>query len=174
MSRSFKVVTKGAGKVKLYGVEELKRALEEVGTEVATKIGVKADRKAAQAFRDELRLLAPYDPRNKVRRLKSGKIVDYGHLRDQIKVRRAKARKQGHIVFNVTVGTAFWGRFHEFGTVNQPPRPWMRPAFERLRSKLLDVQLAELRVGLKSAAELAARRNGVRKFGRVDRSGRNV
>jgi HK97 gp10 family phage protein len=111
-------------KAKMEGLVELKAALEALGTEVATKVGVKANRDAAKVLRDKLKQAAPF--------LESGSKMaeQYGHLRDNIKVGRRKAYNQGTIVHVVSTGKAFWGMFLEFGTVKMSPKPWYRPVFD--------------------------------------------
>lgn len=139
-------------RAKVEGLGELKQSLDALGSEVATKVGVTADRKAAQAFRDALRQAAPYDPREKLR---GGKNL--GHLRENIRIRRVRAQKQGHIVYWVTVGRAFWGMLLELGTKHMPARPWMLPAFEAARERLAAVQIEELRQGVEKAARRLAK-----------------
>jgi HK97 gp10 family phage protein len=136
------------GTAKLQGVAELRRNLEELGNEVATKVGRTADRKAAQAFAAELRLKAPYRPGVQKKR-----GTDYGNLRDNIRVRLQRARKESTITYAVTVGRAFWGFFLEFGTRKMAARPFLRPAWEGAVRGLLDVQIAELRTGIERAAK---------------------
>lgn len=135
----------------LEGLTELKAALEALGTEVATKVGVKANRKAAIALRDKVKAAAPY--------LETGsKMAEkYGHLRDNIRVGRRKAFKQGMIVHTVNTGRAFWGMFVELGTVKMPPRPWFRPVFEAEADKLIEVQISELNDGIEKAARKLAK-----------------
>ena len=106
----------------------------------------------------------------KKRRLQSGAAAqyDYGHLRDNLRVRRVKGRVQGRIIFQVTTGNAFWARFYEFGTATQRARPWMRPQTEMLSDELVTIQCEELRAGIEAAA-----RKQARKLGRVMANGRN-
>jgi HK97 gp10 family phage protein len=138
-------------RVRLDGVAELKRSLEELGTEVATKVGVKANREAAKELQGELVQSAPHDAR--VSRLNT----IYGTLRQNIRVRRQRARNQGYIIHLVTIGAAFWGFFQEFGTVRMGARPWFRPAFERMLGRLREAQAEGLRNGIEAAARRAAR-----------------
>lgn len=137
-------------RAKIEGAAELRSALEGLGTEVATKIGVTANRKAAQSFRDTLKGSAPYDSRVRER--------PYGHLRENIRVQRKRANKQGNIVFWITAGRAFWGAFLEFGTKRMPARPWMLPAFEQAKDRLGAIQIEELRNGIAKAAKRLARK----------------
>jgi HK97 gp10 family phage protein len=130
-------------RVKVEGVSELKAAFEQLGVEVSTRIGVRANREAARLLQSELIQAAPYDPREKKR------AKNYGHLRDNIRIRRQRAR--------VTTGNAFWGNFLEFGTVRMPAQPWFRPIVESLRELLLGKQIGGLRDGIEREAKKAAR-----------------
>lgn len=135
-------------RVKFSGGKQLQRGLEEMGEEMATKVGYRANLKAAQHLRDQYIEAAPFQPGPTVKswRRKDGSSVtaDYGHLKDNIRLRRDKARKEGHIVHLVTVGRAFWGRFLEYGTIKMAARPWMRPAFEANKEAVADIQREEL------------------------------
>lgn len=154
-----------------------KRALAELGTEVATKVGAAANAKAARELRDVVKEHAPQNPEGatwKYWRLKNGESQKrlYGQLRDNIRVRRQRARKQHHIVHHVTTGRAFWGMFLEFGTVNLQAQPWFRPIVEVVGGRILDLQARELGQGIERAARRAARHT--RKFGPVLPNGRNA
>jgi HK97 gp10 family phage protein len=138
-------------RVKVDGLAELKASLSELGTEVATKVGVKANRDAARELQAHLKATAPHD--TIVSRLNRA----YGTLRDNIRVRRQRARNQGVIVHLVTIGSAFWGFFQEFGTSRMPARPWMRTGFERMLGRLREIQIERMRDGIDKAARRAAR-----------------
>lgn len=154
-----------------------KRALEELGTEVATKVGTSANAKAARELRDVVAEHAPRNPAGatwKYWRLKSGETRKrlYGQLHENIRVRRQRSRKQHHIVHHVTTGRAFWGVFREFGTVNMPAYPWFRPIVEIVGGRIIDLQARELGHGIERAARRALRHT--RKFGPVLPNGRNA
>jgi HK97 gp10 family phage protein len=136
------------GTAKLEGVAELRANLDALGNEVATKVGRAADRKAARAFAETLKLVAPHRPGVQLKR-----GSDYGNLRDNIRVRLARARKDYTITYNVDTGRAFWAFFLEYGTRNMPARPFMRPAFDAAARLLIEVQQAELRAGIERAAK---------------------
>lgn len=147
---------------RMEGAAELSAALAALGAEVATKIGRQAVRASAVELRDELVEGAPLGPGGKKYwRLKNGDVRsrDYGHLRDNIRVRAVRSRKQNHIVYEVTTGRAFWGTFLEFGTVSMRPHPWFRPILDRLHNRLFDVQADLLRTGIEKAAKRLARRS---------------
>lgn len=144
-------------RVKFTGGKELEQALREMGEEWATKAGYRANLKAAQHMRDRYVEAAPYQPGPTVKswKRKDGTVVkaDYGHLKENIRVRRDKSRKQGNVVHLVTAGKAFWGRFLEYGTRKMAARPWMRPAFEAHREQAVDIQLGELNSLIERAAK---------------------
>jgi HK97 gp10 family phage protein len=146
------IVNAARGGNTLQGIGELKRDLAALGNEVATKVGRTADRKAAQALAEEVRRRAPYLPGVQ---LKNGR--DYGDLKDNIRVRLQRARKEFTITYTVDVGRAFWAFFLEFGTATAAARPFMRPAFEVTVGRLQDIQLEELRTGITRAAKRIAR-----------------
>lgn len=144
-------------RVKFSGGKQLQRALEDMGEEMATKTGHQANLKAAQYMREKYVEAAPYQPGPTVKswRKKNGDVVtaDYGHLKENIRIRRDKAHKEGHIVHLVTVGRAFWGRFLEYGTVKMAARPWMRPAFEANKGAVTGIQREELERLIKRTAK---------------------
>lgn len=149
-------------RVRLEGAKELDQMLASLGTEVATKIGVAAARASAREARDALIRAAPYDPSYRLKYYRSKKtgVVRksyYGHLRDNIRSRRVKARTKGYVGYDVTTGRAFWGYFLEVGTAKMRARPWARPAIARIVGRLMDVQVDVLTRGISKAAKRARR-----------------
>lgn len=144
--------------IKIDGLKELEDALMMMAEEVATKRGAAALRKTANTFRDELKEVVPVSdgPTVRHRRLKSGEVrsYDYGHLRDNIRVQKGKPRKAHTVLYQVTAGNAFWGKFLEYGTRFMRPRPWMRPLFDRRKHALTE----ELKARLLREVELETRR----------------
>ena len=169
MALRFNQATRGAP-VKIEGLTELKAALAELSDEVATKIGVAADRKAARLLANAMIAIAPYNEQGSVRSRtsKSGVVTrtNYGHLRDNIRVRRARAKTAGKVVFTINTGNAFWGYFLEYGTVNMEARPFMRPAFDAFKDQAIDVQISELKSGIEKVARKAKKGRAVNAKGR--------
>jgi HK97 gp10 family phage protein len=126
------------------GGRELDAALAELGTDVATRIGVEAVREAAEALQETWQRVAPFDPDRKAGR-------SYGHLRANIRVRREGTDNANVIAFRVSTGDAFWGNFLEFGTVKMAARPWARPAVESMKQELVTIQSTVLRAGIEGA-----------------------
>jgi HK97 gp10 family phage protein len=144
-------------RIKLNGATELKAALEELGTVVATKVGVKANRNAARKLAALLAGAAPYDPstRKKYWKRKDGSVgtANYGHLRDNIRVRKIKSMNANTVRHLVSTGDAFWGNFLEFGTAKMAAQPWARPVLDRHYGEISEEQISGLREGI--ARELA-------------------
>lgn len=136
------------GRIKMEGLEDLKANLLALDEAVATKIGVKADRDAANILKSALVEAAPYDPTAE---------SPYGHLRENIRVRKQQVRTAHTIRYVVDTGKAFWGAFVELGTVKMAARPWMRPVFERLVAELREAQEQGLRDGIEREAKRTAR-----------------
>lgn len=162
--------------VKVEGFKELEKSLKALGDE-ATVAGRRALRREGNMLRDALKEAAPYsgDDANttKYRKLKAKKgkrralaglvrRVDYGHLRDNIRVREEKAKKDHTIVMSVTTGWAFWGSFLEFGTRKMAARPWMRPTFDRMQMGMVEGIKKQLGRQIELAAKRLARRSGPR------------
>lgn len=147
------------------GGAELERRLKGLSEEVVKRLALRAARAGSRLMKDAIAAAAPLGPgKAKLRRTRSGDLVvaDYGHLRDNIRMRlpskraRSGAEAGGLFEFIITTGQAFWGRFLEEGTAKMAPRPWMRPAFDATADPATD------RVGevLKTGIDAWVRKNG--------------
>ena len=137
----------------LHGLADLKAALIGLGTEVATKTGVAANRRAAKRLLDRLVAVAPQGKKQ------SPSSKRYGSLRTNLRMRRVKGRTQGRIKHQVSTGNAFWALMYEQGTSRQAARPWMQPAVESISGELVEIQIEELRTGIERAARRLAKRS---------------
>lgn len=141
---------------KLHGVKEFKAALNALGPEIATKEAVKVSRKVTNVMRDEVRKKAPYDPSDTRRTWRTAdgikREADYGHLRNNIKTRKVRAKKLHTVSFVITTGKAFWGRFLEFGTIKLKAQPFFKPAVDSSASKAIDTLMSEMRKAVENAA----------------------
>lgn len=146
-------MAKSMMRMELQGARELERALEDLGKQVATRIGRKAVRDSAQLLQAALILQAPYLPG-----LRPKRSAQYGHLRDNLKVVTVRAKKPGLLLYRVSTGDAFWGNFLEFGTVSLTARPWMSPTVDREKTAIVNKQVEALGVGIEKAARRAARK----------------
>lgn len=141
-----------ATRIKLDGVAELKAALAELGEAVATKVGRKAARSAAVEFQGVVKETAPYRPGERTKA-----SAEFGHLRDNIRVRKARSRTAHTLTYTVSTGNAYWGSFLEFGTVRMAAQPWLRPAFDVVAPRLVNVIIDGLKIGIEAEAKRAAR-----------------
>jgi HK97 gp10 family phage protein len=143
------------------GGRELSQALATLGPE-ATVAGRRALRASAKELAEAVRSNAPVGEGSaqKSYRTKVGQSVkyNYGRLKDNIRVREARARKDNTIVMQVTSGNAFWGRFLEFGTVKMGARPWFRPVFDRMHNSLVKAISKNLGTQIERAAKRLARK----------------
>jgi HK97 gp10 family phage protein len=136
----------------LEGAKELDAALAALDTEVSTRLGVRATRASAASLQVKLKAVAPYRPGTRERRGK-----DYGHLRDNIGVRKGRSRNTNYVVFDVTTKDAFWGYFLEFGTIHMAAQPWARPAVEAAKDELVSIQIDVLQKGVDRIAKGVAK-----------------
>lgn len=78
-------------------------------------------------------------------------------MADSIKVRNLKkASGDNDIEINLWIGPDgdhFYGLFGEFGTVHQSAKPFMRPAFDEEKEKLIDALGVELWKGIERAVK---------------------
>lgn len=159
--------------IQIDGIAEMDAALVALGQEVSTKLGQKAFRASADLLQDAWASGAPFDPtvRKKYWTLKSGETRSayYGHLRENIKIRKVSPRNRNAIVYGVHTGNAFWAHFLEFGTVNMPPRPWARPIVIAMKDKMIRVQVDILKNGIEAALRKSASAGK-----RVNAKGRNI
>jgi HK97 gp10 family phage protein len=127
----------------LRGVADLRQKLLTVGPEIATKggaIGVRAGNKHLE------KLVVAAAPRgdadtSRTYTVNGGtetRTVDYGHLFENIRVRKGKPQKEYNQVSLIGTGSAFWGYFLEFGTERIAPQPWMGPAIKAGSQGALD------------------------------------
>lgn len=151
-----------AGKItiKLNGVAELRKALSEVGAEVAREAGKKGNRRAIVHMRRALKSAAPVNPdgpTKKTWRLKNGerRTGFYGRLRDNIRyVAGRKSTRYDNTYYGVVgIGDAFWGTFTEKGTKRGVrPTRWFSRTIERVAPEALRIQTEGVRDAISKAA----------------------
>lgn len=118
---------------KIEGLKELNRALELLPEEVQRRIAGRALLQGGKVVQAAVAANAP---------VKTGKL----HKSIIIK----SARLHGAAVSR-QVGTAsfaFYGKFSEFGTSRQAPRPWFTPAFLASQNEATKVIIEELAKGI--------------------------
>ena len=132
---------------KIEGGAELDAALARIGRDIETRIAKNAIGAGARKVRDRAKQLAP---------------VDTGNLRDAIKVRRANKRYGAAVADVVVTGgstklknDAWYASLVEFGTVNSPAHPFLRPALDASQPLVLTAVADSIRKQL--AKQAAAR-----------------
>ena len=145
---------------KLTGAKEIQRALFDLSTKEALKVGRAALRKAARAILLDARARVPV----KEGRLKKALAleVDRGRVRTwlfaNVKVKRVKSyrpSKSAGAKLSYQVGSTpeVYGAFVEFGTRKMAPRPFMRPAWDSQGGETALVRIGrDLGAGIEAAA----------------------
>ena len=146
--------------IRVDGFKELDAALQEMKTATARGTVRRAMLKALQPMADEASRLAPDDPRTPSpdlhRTIKVGDTLKAG--------RSIMAKGFGFKDGQVTVwmGPTREGypqaMMQEFGTVNQPAQPYMRPAWDAGHGQLLEDLKAGLKIEIDKTAARAARK----------------
>ncbi len=137
--------------VKVEGLRELEAALAELGEVPRRRVGRDALRAGGEITARAARALAP---------------VDEGNLRESIDVSGVLAPSQRGAQKKVAAdqeqfvgpGQHPQAITQEFGTVNHPPQPFMRPAWDSTKDQVLKTIGDHLWVGLEQAQKREARR----------------
>lgn len=117
----------------------LEKHLRQLAEKVAKKELRKAARKAMTIVKNDAAANAPED---------TGLLEHNFGLTTSVKAGTVKAKVgvKGGAVENPT--TPFYFRFNEFGTENQPAKPFMRPALESNAARVFDTMVNELIKGI--------------------------
>lgn len=145
--------------LEMKGVAGLRKALSEVGAEVAREAGKKGNRRAIVHMRRALKSAAPVNPdgpTKKTWRLKNGerRTGFYGRLRDNIRyVAGRKSTRYDNTYYGVVgIGNAFWGTFTEKGTKRGVrPTRWFSRTIERVAPEALRIQTEGVRDAISKA-----------------------
>lgn len=148
------------------GLKQLGQSLKNLNGDVAGKVIFKAALSGAKVIQARASALASVsDAPHRVG--KGGPLVQPGNLARGIATKRLKGAA-GKAQYEVRwkakrKGDPFYGLFVEFGTVNQPGKPFMRPAFDQSKDQALSAVQSNLGKGIAAAAKRAAKRvNGAR------------
>lgn len=144
----------------LEGGRALSANLAALGEEIATRSGQQAVRRGAVVIRNAVVQAAPVGDDNTSRtyRIAGGnqtRTVDYGHLRDNIRVQKGQHRKAHTVVSLVTTGKAFWGRILETGSIKMAAQPWFKPALDNAASAALAAMVNTLEKSIARAIKKA-------------------
>ena len=134
--------------VKFQGAKELEKAMMELKTATAKRVARKVLKNALEPVRDRAETLAPEAE---------------GDLAASISISskaRRRRQQQGRVEVYVGVPTSQGqvGSNQEYGNVNHAAQPFMRPAWQPLRFKVLDDVGANMMVEVKKSAARARKR----------------
>lgn len=138
--------------VKVEGLKEVQTALRRLPDATAKNVIRRVLRKAGKPIADRARELAP---------------VDDGDLRDSIGVstklskrQRKLHRKGGRDDIEVFVGAGPYPQAHlqEFGTVDHPAQPFLRPAWDQHKRAVLDGIKADMWAEIRKSADRLAKK----------------
>lgn len=109
--------------IEITGAKELQRKLKRLPDKLARKVSGQATRAAMTPIRKAIRKNAPVGPTGNLKRSTFTRLKRY---------------QQGQY-FLATVGPKWplgaHGHLIEFGTVNQPPRPYVRPIWDQMHTQ---------------------------------------
>ncbi len=120
--------------MQVQGLRELEQKLHSLGPQLAKNALRSSVNAAAQVVKKEAQTRVPVDTGRLKRALYVKHIREESNATQQtfyVSVREGKRYQQKDM-------DAFYWRFVEFGTVNKPPRPFLRPAFEAARERAIE------------------------------------
>lgn len=126
-------------KIKLIvtGNKKIDKRLRTLKATLARKIVRQALRKAMKPILQSAKDMAPRDS---------------GDLALNIKLKAGKRSRGAFILRIRTLGQhGYLASFHEFGTFKQPPRPFMRPAFDMHKDSSRALMLTEVWAGIRKS-----------------------
>jgi HK97 gp10 family phage protein len=133
------------------GLRELGEAMRGLANEVNTKIARSATLAGALVIKNETIRRAPVDTCN-LRKNIITKRVTKTPLTSQflVAVRQGKKTKKQ---IAQGIGDAFYAKFVEYGTVNAPAKPFIRPAFEGGKEEAVNAIKDRLAAGIAKATK---------------------
>ncbi|MFP2467662.1 HK97-gp10 family putative phage morphogenesis protein [Pseudescherichia vulneris] len=132
-------------KMEVEGLQELERQLMAMGEKVAIKVLANAGKEAMEIVQEDMQQHAGYDESS-----------NGPHMRDSIKVSSRNRMKDERwlTVVTIRVGPSkqhtMKALAQEFGTVKQVADPFMRPALDYNRAKILRILAVRLREGIET------------------------
>ncbi|HEE0042140.1 TPA: HK97 gp10 family phage protein [Citrobacter freundii] len=132
-------------RMEVQGLQALERQLQALGEKVAGKVLAAAGKEAMEIVQEDMQQHAGYDETS------SGP-----HMRDSIKVSSRNRMKDERwlTVVTIRVGPSkehtMKALAQEFGTVKQVADPFMRPALDYNRAKILRILAVRLREGIEN------------------------
>ncbi|MEL4014390.1 HK97-gp10 family putative phage morphogenesis protein [Dryocola clanedunensis] len=120
------------------GLQELERQLMALGEKVGTQVLRDAGRAALEPVLEDMKEHAGYD-----------ESATGEHMRDSIKIRSSSSKAKGNAVVYLRVGPSkkhfIKALAQEMGTVKQVASPFIRPALDYQKAKVLRILAVEIR-----------------------------
>lgn len=169
--------------IKIKGLREIREAMQSLSRALERRLLNRALLKGARLVRDEARRLAPVlreaDPRRRAGVLQ--KAVHAGAVRPEryaatvwVRVRPLTRKQIATFKKKAKQGVAanpndpFYWRFVEFGTSKMAARPFLRPAFDRMKTDTVEAAVAEAReqvqLEISKLGQFASLRNQAARF----------
>lgn len=132
-------------RMEVQGLQELERQLLAMGEKVAGRVLASAGKEAMQIVQEDMQQHAGYDESS-----------NGPHMRDSIKVssRNRMKDERWQTVVTIRVGPSkehtMKALAQEFGTVKQVADPFMRPALDYNRAKVLRILSVRIREGIEN------------------------
>lgn len=139
-------------RIEVTGFRELERALLELPNAVAKSVLRKALKKAGAPVVDAAQSLAPRA---------TGALAESIEVKSSlVRRQRRRRRKQGDVelFIGATWPTGAHAHLLEFGTSKMAKRPFLRPAWDANKGRVLDIFQNELRIAIVKAARRLARK----------------
>lgn len=121
--------------VHIEGLSALEETLTTLTKKAAKKILRQAGRRAGTIWKDAIE-----------EQIQRQGLMATDYMVDHIQINtKSKSGNDGSITVSVgPAEDAFYGRFAEFGTKNEPAQPFMRPAFDETSQQVLDTFIDEV------------------------------
>jgi HK97 gp10 family phage protein len=133
---------------KLTGTKELNAVLKKLPAAMGRRVLTNSNRAGGRVLKKELELRAPRSTEEKKRYRKR-------RLHESVKVTTV-AKGVNFSLVSVHVGSAFYGKFPEWGTKHMPAQPWFRPAYDSQRIAMVVAIQKSLRSNIMRMAKLLA------------------
>jgi HK97 gp10 family phage protein len=141
---------------RINGSKETAQVLKMLPGAIRKRVLNTATRAAAREMKKEAERNAPKSGINRQVKFAKNKKYFQKPLHEQIKVTTTQ-KGQYFTTVSVHIGSAFWGRFKEFGTSKMPAEPWFRPAFDNSQQmQLRKLQASMVRGITRESKKLAA------------------
>lgn len=140
---------------RIQGLKELERALSELPKATGKNVLRRVLRKAAEPMARDMKAMAPIDEGHLVRSIGVGTRLTRRQSREHRKMFRDD---RAAVEMFVGAGGLVQAITQEFGTVDHPPQPFARPAWDANKRPVLDSISTDLEKEIMSAAKRLAKK----------------